>query len=647
MLEGDAHYYGEALFERQVDYDRAKNALEKRLAGEDPDRAGDENVLCFLSLAKHDEATLGKSLFAVEGDADVFQYGEDMDKGAAYYRDLRNRYGVDAAVNDELATERDGDLGDGEKRLLAMTFHPRSYRPLEEFYERQGMEDKALATDVETQLHTLKELEAADLKTASPEALSELGYVYAMFGKWDKSAVAAARFEDLRPYNLIGKDILLLCAIHSGDASASQGAIEKIAAFQTDRPSYMAARSVLAGRQTWEQVCKSDALEKTDAYLSQGIAAISLYYLAKGNTNEALTVISQSLPRCDDNSGRILLQSILFGSIGRSMHLVPPPLSMDAKDLAVIDAQWGGGSHSADVTKRVKEIIGHPELDFHADPQSLQSDPAVGWKKNLDINFEWQKARYVLNIPEGGEIGLRVIKDYLRDKMPPAARPSRVPEAIAAQPEGAAATPASSPGFFGTAQPSPDRLNGVKIVAAKWGTGVHFVDVTDKVKAVLDNPDTDFRADPDWLGDPAAGLIKVLVTTVEWNNQQYLIQTSEDGTISLRTMKNYLHAKGSTGRFLNLPPSLPDAKGLKIINATWGKGNQTADVTDRVKGVLDHPESEFPVNPDWLRSDPAAGWKKTLVTTFGWNGKQYILNTPEDSAIGVREIKKYLRDNSK
>jgi hypothetical protein len=127
------------------------------------------------------------------------------------------------------------------------------------------------------------------------------------------------------------------------------------------------------------------------------------------------------------------------------LNLLPPPFLLDTKSLKIITAMWRSGNNQADVTGRVREILDHPELDFHADPESLRSDPAVGWKKTLVITFEWNNKRYVINTSEGGAVGLRVIKEYLRDTH----------EAGTASP-----TPAASQQPAGTRSPRTKVLDG-------------------------------------------------------------------------------------------------------------------------------------------------------------------------------------------
>lgn len=63
---------------------------------------------------------------------------------------------------------------------------------------------------------TAKELSATDPGYAPADILGESASYFAMVGEWDKARMAAQRFDQLRPENLIGKNVLLLCGIATG-----------------------------------------------------------------------------------------------------------------------------------------------------------------------------------------------------------------------------------------------------------------------------------------------------------------------------------------------------------------------------------------------------------------------------------------------
>jgi len=422
LLTEDAGDYGEELFKKPVDYDRAKLGFQRRLAEGDPAWERDGNSLIYLAMVKGDRNSIFKTLVDLEGDVDYSRYASADNDGWGFYMDARSRNGVDRVFDDELAMERDGLLADAEKRLLTLSTHAASYRPLANFYERQGMEKKLLAMKTNNEFanyKTFKELVALDIEKAAPEELAELVNYYPMMGEWDKAETVAKKFDDARPYNLMGKDVLLLCAIQKGDAKAEQDEIGKIAGLETDRLIYKDTQSVLSGTQPWEKVSQSGNLTKRDTYLSQGILAIAFYYMSKGQNDEARSIIEQSLPNCMENSGKTMLQSLVFGSLGRTLKFSaspPPAVSLSPAGVKIVAAHFGSGNNFADVTDRVKDVLAQPVASFRVGPDWLNADPAVGWRKQLNIDFEVDDSRYTFTCPEDTQISLRVLKEYVRDQ---------------------------------------------------------------------------------------------------------------------------------------------------------------------------------------------------------------------------------------
>jgi hypothetical protein len=316
LVSGDARYVWGDAFKLGADYNRAKNGLLKRLTENDPEWLLDENFLLHIAAAKGDKPTARKMLFDLEGLVEYnYFFSNDTQNGATYCEYMRTHFGVTAGFDKELTLERAGRLADAEKLLLSFTIRPKNYNPLAYFYERQGMRDKLLAMDYAVSNHLLRDMVAMDISTAPPEVLGELAAYYPMVGDWDKAEAVARRFDQLRPMNFIGKDTLLLCAIHNHDSAGAQAAVQEMTSLKTDRPVYRAVQPILTGSETWEQDRDKAALKKNDPYLGQGIIAIALNDVAQGNKPEARAIIEQSLPNCAENSARTLLQSLLYGSL--------------------------------------------------------------------------------------------------------------------------------------------------------------------------------------------------------------------------------------------------------------------------------------------------------------------------------------------
>jgi hypothetical protein len=252
----------------------------------------------------------------LEGSFDITQFvGQPL--WSEYLR-CRERCGAKAAIGGAESAERAGNLADAEGRWMSFTTDPAHYVPLEFFYERQGMKDKLLAMKVKIVGKTAQEMSDLDPGYAPADILGEAASYYSMMGEWDKARIAAQRFDQLRPENMIGKNILLLCAIQRGDGVQAQRTIAEIVGMQTDKQPYNTAKMVLGGQKDWGDV--GGAMKNNNIYLGQGTTAIALYYMARGQNDMALRVINDELPYCQENSGKALLESLAYGALARTLH---------------------------------------------------------------------------------------------------------------------------------------------------------------------------------------------------------------------------------------------------------------------------------------------------------------------------------------
>jgi hypothetical protein len=80
---------------------------------------------------------------------------------------------------------------------------------------------------------------------------------------------------------------------------------------------YKRAQLVLSGKRAWNN--KMLRWFRNDIYNGQGATAIALFYMAKGENDLAKEVINQVLPFCAENSGKALLESLLYGSLSREL----------------------------------------------------------------------------------------------------------------------------------------------------------------------------------------------------------------------------------------------------------------------------------------------------------------------------------------
>lgn len=84
----------------------------------------------------------------------------------------------------------------------------------------------------------------------------------------------------------------------------------------------------------------------------------------------------------------------------------------------------------------------------------------------------------------------------------------------------------------GKPAPAPERVS-VKLISAVYGSGTSFTDVTDRVKALLDEPGAIFQANPHWIGaDPTPGWNKALIIVHESGDKRRTFTVGENGEVS-------------------------------------------------------------------------------------------------------------------
>lgn len=111
-----------------------------------------------------------------------------------------------------------------------------------------------------------------------------------------------------------------------------------------------------------------------------------------------------------------------------------PPVAGDFPNanLLIISAVYGSGTHFADVTYRVNDLLRQPGVEFFARPEWLKADPTPGWNKALVIVYEHQGHRRIFTAGEGGRVSVDTLLDDKGKK--PKAAPKRPKAAKAEKP---------------------------------------------------------------------------------------------------------------------------------------------------------------------------------------------------------------------
>lgn len=72
---------------------------------------------------------------------------------------------------------------------------------------------------------------------------------------------------------------------------------------------------------------------------------------------------------------------------------------------------------------------------------------------------------------------------------------------------------------------------------------------------------------------------------------------------------------------------------INLISAVYGSGTNFADVSDRVRSLLNEPGARFYANPQWLGADPTPGWNKALVIVYETGGQRRTYTAGENGEI--------------
>jgi hypothetical protein len=165
--------------------------------------------------------------------------------------------------------------------------------------------------------------------------------------------------------------------------------------------------------------------------------------------------------------------------------ITAPSAGLRNEDIQIVSAIFGAASGSADVTPMVKKWI-KPQLDeeLYSAPKWLEVDPAVGQTKNLVVSYLYRCREHVITTTEPNPISYAILTRY------------------------------ANSGLAKTSSTNDD----VKILAAHWGLGNQFRDVTTRVSELFKAGE--FTIDDAILATPASTGNKVLILTYNYRGER-------------------------------------------------------------------------------------------------------------------------------
>jgi hypothetical protein len=150
-----------------------------------------------------------------------------------------------------------------------------------------------------------------------------------------------------------------------------------------------------------------------------------------------------------------------------------------------------------------------------------------------------------------------------------------------------------------------------QIIRADYGSGNNWVDVTDRVRSLVQDGSLNFRVDGSALGAGAR----------RGRNRALRLQLQDaNGTSRQITYRD--------NQQVNLQVYNAYQSTLHINRAIYGNGTRSSDVTSRLNSQIQQGQLNIEVNNQTMGGDPARNRPKTLTVQYALNGRtsQVVIN---------------------
>ena len=150
-----------------------------------------------------------------------------------------------------------------------------------------------------------------------------------------------------------------------------------------------------------------------------------------------------------------------------------------------------------------------------------------------------------------------------------------------------------------------------QIIRADYGSGNNWVDVTDRVRSLVQDGSLNFRVDGSALGAGAR----------RGRNRALRLQLQDaNGTSRQITYRD--------NQQVNLQVYNAYQSTLRINRAIYGNGNRSSDVTSRLNSQIQGGQLNLDVNNQTMGGDPAPNRAKTLTVQYALDGRasQVVIN---------------------
>jgi hypothetical protein len=194
-----------------------------------------------------------------------------------------------------------------------------------------------------------------------------------------------------------------------------------------------------------------------------------------------------------------------------------------------------------------------------------------------------------------------------------------------------------------------------ELLRAEYGSGDTWVDVTERVRALVNGDSLNMRVDNDTLGgDPAPHARKTLRLRVrDESRQEQVLTYPEKESFSLKIRSSYAGYPGGAGNYGGPPQSGYSGGagnyggpaqsgyggGLQILRADYGVDNRFANVASRLSSFIQGNSLSLRITNETMGGDPAEERPKVLNVWYSFNGRvanvivneKDTLNLPADS----------------
>ncbi len=196
---------------------------------------------------------------------------------------------------------------------------------------------------------------------------------------------------------------------------------------------------------------------------------------------------------------------------------------------------------------------------------------------------------------------------------------------------------------YNNLQPGP----GWQVNKADWGVGNRWMDVTNRVRALLNGNGYVKVNNANMGGDPAVGADKILrIRARNSRGQSQQFTYKEGSSIDASQFYSYGRPPGGPGYPGGGPggPGYPPNPGypggnngsLQIMRAYYGLNNRTNDVTQILRGMVRNGTLYVQVNNNNMGGDPAVGADKVLTVIYRYqNNREQTSTVKEGNTLRI------------